>query len=279
MVAQLEANLARDKVQADYAARDAKRVAEMTAKGAGSQDELDKADSTAASAQATVQADQAALDNARLQLSYCTIASPVDGVVGKVLIDLGNVVKANDLPLVTINQVQPIHVSFAVPEQYLPEIRRHQAAQPLAVTARVPGQPAPERGKLAFINNTVDAATGTITLRAVFDNAAERLWPGQFVNVVLTLSVRAHAVVIPSRAIETGQQGQYVFVVEGDSTVRAQPVVPGEALNDETVVSKGLSGGETVVTDGQLRLAPGARVAVRSSPAATAPAPRAEGED
>ena len=198
-----------------------------------------------------------------MQLAYCFIRSPIDGRTGSLLVQRGNVVKANDATLVTINQVVPIRVSFSIPEQYLADVRKYKAARTLKVDAAPQdGKAAPVAGTLSFIGNAVDPATGTIQLKGTFPNADRRLWPGQFANVVLTLTVRPDAVVIPSQAIQTGQQGQYVFVVRPDSTVDARPVTSGESFAGETVIEKGILAGEKVVTDGQLRLVPGAKVEV-----------------
>lgn len=217
--------------------------------------------SAAAALEATVKADTAAVENARVQLAYCSIHSPIDGRTGNLLVQGGNIVKANETILVTINQVLPIRVSFSVPEQYLLEIRKYKAAGTLRVEAFPQDRnPEPAVGDLSFIGNAVDAATGTIQLKGTFANADRRLWPGQFVNVVLTLTTRTGAVVVPSQAIQTGQQGQYLFVVKPDLTVEARPVAAGQAIGGETIVEKGVQAGEQVVTDGHLRLVPGARV-------------------
>jgi multidrug efflux system membrane fusion protein len=217
--------------------------------------------SSAAALEATVKADTAAVENARVQLAYCFIRSPIDGRTGNLLAQLGNVVKANETILVTINQILPIRVSFSVPEQNLLEVRKYKAAGTLRVEALPQdGNPKPAVGDLSFIGNAVDPATGTIQLKGTFANADRRLWPGQFANVVLTLTTRAGAVVVPSPAIQTGQQGQYLFVVKPDLTVEARPVATGQAFGEETIVEKGVQPGEQVVTDGHLRLVPGVKV-------------------
>jgi membrane fusion protein, multidrug efflux system len=231
--------------------------------------------STAAveNAEAAVRADRAAVENAKVQLSYCTLSSPIDGRTGNLMIQQGNVVKANDIPLVVINQVTPIYVSFSVPEQYLPEIRKYRDAGTLKVEARLPGgEDRPETGSISFIDNAVDTATGMIRLKGTFTNTSRRLWPGQFVNVVLTLTTLAGAVVVPTQAVQTGQQGQYLFVIKPDLTVEARPVTAGRTLAGETVIDKGLQPGEQVVTDGQLRLSPGSKVEVKTPGAGPAAA-------
>jgi multidrug efflux system membrane fusion protein len=204
------------------------------------------------------------VDNARLQLAYTTIRAPIDGRTGNVMVQLGNVVKGNDdNPIVVINQVHPIYVSFAVPEQFLADIKKYRAEGTLGVEVRPPHQAQTlARGELTFINNAVDQTTATIQLKATFTNADNALWPGQFVDVVLRLTSRT-ALVIPSQAIQPGQQGPYVFVVKPDQTVESRPVVPGTRLGAGTIVERGLRPGERVVTDGQIRLVPGAKVEIR----------------
>jgi multidrug efflux system membrane fusion protein len=212
-----------------------------------------------------VEADEKAVESARLQVSYCYIHAPLTGRTGTLLADQGNLIKADaDKAMVVINQVQPIYVSFSVPEQYLPDIKKYMAAGPVKVAAIINNdEQNPAAGILTFINNTVDTATGTILLKATFDNQDKRLWPGQFVNTVMTLTTEPDVVVVPSQAIQTGQQGQFVFVVKPDLTAETRPVVVGRSLAGEVVVKQGVQAGEIVVTDGQLRLVPGAKVEVR----------------
>src|SRR5208337_4367778 len=191
----------------------------------------------------------------------CTIKSPIDGRVGSILINKGNVVKANDLPMVTINKIVPINVTFSVPEQNLEDIKKHMQEGVLSVEAVIPGDEAhPALGNLTFVNNTVDTTTGTIQLKGTFENRDRRLWPGQFVNIVLTLDTQKNAVVMPSAALQTGQQGQYVFVVKPDFTVESRPVTVARSYNHLAVVAQGVTPGEKVVTDGQLNLIPGVQV-------------------
>jgi membrane fusion protein, multidrug efflux system len=256
-----EAARARDIALKDNAEREVRRYASLVEKNLIPRQQYDQFASSAAALEATVQADTAAVENARVQLAYCFIRSPIDGRTGSLLVQQGNVVKANDATLVTINQVIPIRVSFSIPEQYLADIRKYKAAGTLKVEA-VPqdGKSDSVPGTLSFIGNAVDTATGTIQLKGTFPNTDRRLWPGQFANVVLRLTVRSGAVVVPSESIQTGQQGQYVFVVRSDLTVEARPVTTGEVFEGGTVIGKGVAAGEKVVTDGQLRLVPGTKV-------------------
>jgi multidrug efflux system membrane fusion protein len=204
------------------------------------------------------------VDAARLQLAYTTIRAPMDGRTGNLLVQAGNVVKANeDTPLVTITQVRPIYVSFAVPEQHLAAIKKHRDAGNLTVEVALDGRQRTATGTLTFINNTVDRTTGTIQLKATFPNTDDALWPGQFVDVALTLTVE-RATVIPVQAVQAGQQGPFVFVVKPDLSVESRKVEPGRRLERETIVTKGLAAGERIVTDGQLRLVPGAKVEVKA---------------
>jgi multidrug efflux system membrane fusion protein len=214
----------------------------------------------------TVRFDEAEVGNAHLNLQYCNILSPVNGRTGTLLAHKGDQIKADDAAMVVINQITPIKVNFSVPEQRLPEIRRYADVGSIMVEASFPdSEDKPSRGKLIFINNTVDLATGTILLKATFPNTNKRLWPGQFVNVTLTLTTRPHAVVIPSQAIQMGQQGAFVFVIKPDLTAESRPVSPGQELNGEIIIEKGLRTGEQVVTDGQLRLVPGIKVQIKPS--------------
>jgi multidrug efflux system membrane fusion protein len=261
---QAEATVARDAAEARNAQVDAKRRTQLLAQGFVSRDEYDQSQTKAASSAAAVKADEAAVENARLQLQYCYIRSPIDGRVGQLLVHAGNVVKANDTLLAVINQVHPIYVSFSVPEQQLPQVRQRAAQGKLAVQAFVPQHvDVPVVGELSFINNTVDTTTGTVLLKALFQNDDETLWPGQFVDVAVTLAVQRDAVLVPAEAIQVGQQGQYVFVVATDGSAEVRSVVPGDRIASEIVVSQGLTAGERVVTDGQIRLAPGLKVQIK----------------
>ncbi len=259
-----EATLAKDIALKDNAEKDVKRYAYLIEKDLVPKQQFDQAVSNAAALAATVDADRALVENGRVQLSYCFIRSPLSGRTGTVFVQEGNVVKANDTSLVTINQISPIYVTFAVPEQHLAEIRASREDRPLPVEAVVPGrEDRPALGTLTFISNAVDNATGTVQLKATFPNPDRRLWPGQFVNVALTLSTRPGAVLVPTPAVQTGQQGQYVYVVRADMTVEARPVTTGPTADNGTVIDKGIQAGERVVTDGQLRLVPGVRVELK----------------
>ena len=214
-------------------------------------------------ARAVIQADEAMVETANLNVGYTTIRAPMNGRTGNLMLQAGNVVKANeDNPMVVIAQVHPIYVSFAVPQQHLTAIKQYSAAGPVKVRATAPGAAKPAVGRLTFVNNTVDPTTGTIQLKATFDNAENVLWPGQYVDVVLTLTTQP-AVVVPSQAVQPGQQGPYVFVVTPDLTVQPRPLELGRRLATETIITKGLAPGERVVTDGQLRLIPGSRVEIK----------------
>jgi membrane fusion protein, multidrug efflux system len=255
---QAEAQLARDAAQAKNADEQAKRYDILVQMDYVSKDQYDQLRANADALSAAVQADKANVENSRLQLAYCTIKSPLDGRVGSVLINKGNIIKANDLPLVTINKITPIYVTFSVPEQNLENIKRFMKEGSLQMEAIIPGDEGhPAHGVLTFINNAVDTATGTIQLKGTFENRDRRLWPGQFINVVVTLETQKNAVVMPSAALQTGQQGQYVFVVKSDSTVESRPVMIARTFGDLAVVSEGVTAGEKVVTDGQLNLTPG----------------------
>jgi multidrug efflux system membrane fusion protein len=272
---QAEANLQKDLAQAKNAQEDARRYEFLIQKNVVARQQYDKFRTDADALEATVLADRAAVENARIQLGYCSIRSPIDGRTGIINIKRGNIIAAvtqpNAIDLVTINQIIPIHVIFYVPEQNLPEIKKYMAGGSLKVEALPPNDTSSgEQGVLTFIDNTVDKTTGTILLKGTFANREKKLWPGQFVNVVLTLTTEPNAIVIPSQAIQTGQEGQYIFVVKEDLTVESRPVIAGRSANNETIVQKGLQVDEKVVTDGQLRLYPGAKVEIKTSDSATA---------
>jgi multidrug efflux system membrane fusion protein len=263
-----EANLGRDRARAENARVQASRYAKLFQEGVAAREQYDQTRTEADALEAAVRADQAAVEKAKLDLEYCSILAPVGGRTGGVLVYPGNVVKANEDPaLAVINQLNPIYVTFFIPEQYLPEVKRHMAAGPLKVEAIIPDSPGPaEEGALSFVDNAVDKTTGTIRLKATFANQEKQLWPGLFVDARLRLSAESNAIVVPSQAVQTGQGGQYVFVVKPDQTAESRPIVASRTYESWTVVEKGLSPGETVVTDGQLRLVPGAKVAARTSP-------------
>jgi multidrug efflux system membrane fusion protein len=261
---QAEANLEKDKALANKAKTDATRYAELIRKQFVSQQDYDQAKATAESLGATVNADQVAVQNAKLNLSYCYIKAPITGRTGSLLAHQGNMIKENaDTAMLVINQIQPIYVSFAVPEQNLAEIRKYMAEKKVPVEALIPGQETPEVGVLTFVNNTVDTATGTIQCKATFVNPHKRLWPGLFVNVVVKLSTQPNAILVPSQAVQTRQEGPFVFVVQPDLTVEVRPVEEGHTIDSEVIIIKGLKPGERVVTDGQLRLVPGAKVKIK----------------
>jgi multidrug efflux system membrane fusion protein len=266
MVHQAEANLAKDQALEKNAQAQAARYEELFKSGIVSKDQYDQFHTTAASLEASVKADQAAVETGRIQLGYCSIYAPIEGRTGNLMVHPGNTVKANDATLVVINQISPIYVDFSVPEQYLSDIKKYLAQGKLRVQAILPHEEdRPELGRISFVDNSVDRTTGTILLKGTFSNAGNRLWPGQFVNVVLTLTEQPNAVVVPSQAVQTGQTGQFVYVVKGDQSVELRPVVPGTADGGDEVIEKGLQPGEKVVTDGQLMLYPGAKVQVKAN--------------
>jgi multidrug efflux system membrane fusion protein len=264
---QAEANQARDQADANQARTDEQRYSFMIKEGVGSRQQYDQAYAKAANMEATVAADRAAVESARLKLQYAEIRSPIDGKTGKLQAHAGDLIKADaDNPIVTIAQVEPIYVDFSIPERDLTQVRRSMAQHPLEVDAVIPGdQGPPEHGVLSFVDNSVDKSTGTISLKGLFQNENRRLWPGQFVNATLTLAVIPHAVLAPSQAIQTGQEGPFVYVVGRDMKVTPRPVVAGAVIDTETIIDRGLKAGETVVTDGQVRLVPGATVRIKST--------------
>jgi len=262
---QAEANLKRDTWQLQNSREQARRYAELVKKQYVSQEQFDQIKTNADALESTVDADKAAVENAKVQLSYCYIFAPVDGRTGSLLVNQGNLVRTNDAtPLVVINQINPIYVTFSLPEGNLPEIKSRMAQSNLKVFAVLPQIPdSPEEGTLTFVDNAVDSTTGTIRFRGTFANAGRRLWPGQFVKVLLNLTEQPNAVVIPFQAIQTGQNQQLVYVVKPDRTVEVRPVVVSRTLNGEAVVDKGLKPGETIVTDGQFLLTAGSRVQIK----------------
>jgi len=274
---QAQANLARDTAQNKYTEANATRYAELFQSGVVSKDQSEQlrasadasgqalaADKAAiASAQAAIGASKAAVDNARVQLSYTSIRSPIDGRTGNLSVKQGNVVMANSQELVTINQVEPIYVTFSVPEAQLPAIKRYMAERKLAVRAGPQDNPADEEtGVLTFVDNAVDMTTGTIKLKGTFANQDRKLWPGQFVRVTLRLTTTPNAVTVPNEAVMTGQSGSYIYVVKPDRSVENRAVTTGARVNQDMVIEKGLEAGETVVKEGQLRLAPGSKVII-----------------
>ena len=261
----VEAQLAKDAALLAKAEADIKRYEGLVKQDFVTRELYDQIIANAAALRAGVAADQATVDNAKLQLAYCTITAPVEGRTGNQNIDEGNLVKADDAtPLVTINQIRPIFAAFSVPAQLLPQVTKHDGNR-ITVTATLPQNTgAPEEGALTFVDNAVDTATSTILLKATFANRDDRLWPGQFVDIVVTLGEEPNRIVAPAPAVQTSQQGQYVFVVKDDQTVELRPVKVDRMDEAEAVIDKGVSAGETVVTDGQIRLVPGARVEIKS---------------
>ncbi len=262
-VSQAEGTLARDRAQAANAKAQAARYQALLREGVVAKEQADQMQTSADALEAAVRADEAALQTARVNLQYCSIYAPISGRTGNLMVHAGNLVKVNDVALVTINQITPTYVTFSVPEQFLPDIKKYAARTKLKVEAGPPDQPS-AKGTLDFIDNAVDPATGTIKLKALFPNTERRLWPSQFVNVVLTLASQPGALVIPSQAVQTGQDGQYVFVVKPDKTAESRAVVLERTVEGEAVISNGLQDGDVVITDGQMRLVPGAKVEAKT---------------
>jgi multidrug efflux system membrane fusion protein len=277
-VAQARALLERDRANAQDAEATARRFASLAKKEYVSQQQAENAQAQAQALKAALAADEAALQNARLNLAYAQIRAPFTGRTGSVLVHAGNVLKAPDDKLVVIDQLQPIYVSFSVPEGALPQVRARGASSKLPVEAQPPLQDKggnPERrasgaiagekqkGILTFVDNAVDQQTGQIRLKATFENRDESLWPGQFVDVTLTLGEQQGALVTPAEAVQRGQNGEFVFVVKDDHTVESRPVTVSRADQREAVIEKGLEAGETVVTEGQLRLQQGTKVQIK----------------
>ena len=275
---QFEANMARDAASAKYAESQATRYAELFKSGIISKDQSEQLRANADAATSAVAADKAAIesakasiaatkatvDNARLQLSYTTIESPITGRTGNLTVKLGNVVTANSMELMTINQVEPAYVTFSVPEAQLPGVKKYMDLGKLPVRARPQDDPGGEEtGVLTFVDNAVDMTTGTIKLKGTFPNHDHKLWPGEFVRVILRLTTQQNATVVPTEAVQTGQNGAFVYVVKPDRTVESRPVTTGARVDSDMVIQTGLEPGETVVTEGQLRLAPGSRIVVR----------------
>jgi multidrug efflux system membrane fusion protein len=270
LLKQAQANLLRDKAQLERARAQEVRYRDLLAKNFVSQDAYAQFRTNVETAEATVSSDEAAVETAKLQFEYATIRSPINGRTGKIMIQLGNMVKANDTnPLVVINQISPIYLNFAVPEQYLGAIRAAMAKHTLKVEASLTDSSGASaaNGELAFIDNAVDTTTGTVKLRAAFPNQDKLLWPGQFATANLTLGEQQDAIVVPSQAVQTGPKGQFVFVVKTDLTAEQRPVVVERVEGGQTVISKGLAPGEKVVTIGQSRLGPGTKVAPKSDTA------------
>ena len=262
---QAQANLQRDIAQAANAKAVAQRYADLAGRGIATTEQVETSRASSAALDATVEADRAAVESATVQLQFATIASPVAGRTGALMVHEGNLVRAQDSsPLVVINQIAPIYVSFAIPEARLPEIKHFMSLGSLAVEAKPPNDEQPSsHGHITFVDNNVDQTTGTIRIKATFTNEDRRLWPGQFVNVAVALTKDPTAVVVPTAAVQVGQQGQYTYVVKDDHSVEYRAVVVERTSGLETVIKSGLKPSETVVTDGHLRLVAGSRVSIK----------------
>ena len=266
-----EGQLARDQASLANAKAQASRYEALFKQGIISKEQNDAQQTSADAMEAAVEADRAAVESSKVQLTYTDIYSPIDGRTGDLIVHQGNMVKANDsIALVVINKIQPVYVTFSVPENQLPEIKQYNGKGQLAVRADISGDPKPATGKLAFIDNEVDAATGTIKLKGEFANTDSRLWPGSFTNVSLLLRQDPNAIVVPTAAVQNGQNGQFVFVVKNDKSVELRNVAVARANDKDSVISSGLQPGETVVTDGQSRLTPGAKVNFADKPTSAA---------
>jgi multidrug efflux system membrane fusion protein len=272
-LAQAQANLARDRAQAQRSRVDAERQTKLFSEGVASQQVVDTVRTQASVDAGAVRAGEAQVRKAELDLEYTRIEAPIGGRIGSLLVHEGDVVKANDTTLVTLNQIAPIDVRFTVPEQQLPAVQAALAAGPVPVSARPGGSSEPpERGELGFVDNAVDRTTGTIALKARFDNADRHLWPGQYVDVVMQIGTRENAVVVPEQAVQAGQDGSLVFVVGADGKAQVRQVRVDLTRRGTTVIAEGVAPGERVVVDGQLRLSPGSAVTIEQTP------PRVAGE-
>jgi multidrug efflux system membrane fusion protein len=261
-----QANLAQDEAKAKNAEVEHQRYRKLMEAGVVAKEQAEQMETNDAAMLATVNADRAQVEYARVQLIYTKIYSPMDGRAGNLMLHRGTVVKANpDNPIITINQINPIYVTFSVPQQVLPEIKQHMAKDKLKVTAIIQGQEnRPEEGTLTFVDNNVDLNTGTIKLKGTFANSNRCLWPGQYVNVTLTLAEEPNAIVVSTQAIQTGQDGSYVFIVKPDLTAESRPVKVERNIDNQAVIESGLTAGEKVVTDGQIRLVPGSKVEIKN---------------
>jgi len=269
-LAQARAQYDKDKAQADNARAQAARYQDLLQRGIATREQVDQMKTQAAALDATVASDQATIENAKVQLEYATITAPMTGRTGLLQVHPGNLVRANDTqPIVTINKITPVYVSFSIPEAQLPALKRYMAQSgTLPVTAIPPTDSGkPSAGRVNFIDNAVDSTTGTIKVKGTFPNDDRRLWPGQFVNVTVTLTQDPGAIVVPSAAVQNSQSGQYVYVVKPDKTTEMRTVKVARLAGDDTVIESGVKGGETVVTDGFLRLVPGSRVSIKSAEA------------
>jgi multidrug efflux system membrane fusion protein len=264
---QAQANLQRDEAQAQNARASAVRYEDLLKRGIATKEQVDQFKTQAAALEATVVADRAAVESAKVQLDYATIEAPISGRTGLLQVHKGNLVRANDTqPIITLNRVQPVYVSFAIPESMLPQFKHYLAAGSVRVEAKAPSEEGkPSTGRIDFIDNAVDATTGTIKVKGTFPNDDRRLWPGQFVNVSVTLTTDPNATVVPTVAVQSGQQGTYVYVVKADQTVELRTVAVTRTHGEESIIGDGLKSGETIVTDGHLRLIPGSRVSIKNA--------------
>jgi multidrug efflux system membrane fusion protein len=270
---QATANLERDSAQAANAKVIVQRYEELAQRGIVAPEQRDTARTSVAALEATLAAHRAAVENAKVQLQYATIRAPISGRTGALMVNAGNLVRANDqTPLVTINQVAPIYVAFAFPEAMLSDLRRYMARGSLRVDARPASGDTSSRavGRITFVDNAVDQTTGTIKIKATFPNEDRWLWPGQFVNVVVRMATESDAIVVPSIAVQTGPEGSYVFLVKADETVEMRPVTVARVAGSESIIREGLTAGDTVVTDGHLRLVQGSRISLRDGSGAKA---------
>lgn len=275
-----EAAVARDRVVMENAKRNYERYKQLVKEGIVTEEQAEGYRTTAESAAATMAAGQAEVDNARAQLSYCTITAPVSGRLGQLAVHRGNVVKANETVLVSINKLSPIRANFTVPEKELPEVKRQLAAGKLEVDASIPdAAEIREKGAITFVDNAVDPTTGTIRLKGTFENRQKHLWPGQFVNLSVILSVRKNAVVVPSQAVQIGQKGQFVFVVKPDNSAEMRSITTGPVTNGTTIVENGLQPGEQVVIDGHMRVIPGGKVEIKQPEKPVTPTGSSAGAD
>jgi len=265
-LAQADAQLQKDVAQLANAKAQAARYQDLAQRGIATREQVDQMTTQAAALEGTVAADQANIQSARVQLDYATIEAPISGRTGLLQVHRGNLVRANDTaPIVSINRITPVYVTFAVPESMLPQFKKYMAVGAIRVEARAPNDTdAPSVGKIDFIDIAVDATTGTIKVKGTFPNTDRRLTPGQFVNVNVTLTTDANATVVPTAAVQSGQQGTFVYVIKADKTVELRPVTIARTHGDDSIIGSGVTVGETIVTDGQLRLVPGSRVSIKS---------------
>jgi multidrug efflux system membrane fusion protein len=267
---QAQANLERDTAEAANAKAIVQRYEQLVERGIVAKEQRDNARTIVARLEATLASDRASVENAKVQLQYATIRAPISGRTGVLMVNAGNLVRANDqAPLVTINQVTPIYVSFSFPEALLADLRRYMARGTLRVEARPSsGDDHLAVGDITFVDNAVDLSTGTIKVKGTFPNSDRVLWPGQFVNVVVRLATEAAAIVVPTVAVQTGPDGSYVYLVKPDQTVEMRPVIVARVSGTETLIKEGVTAGDTVVTDGHLRLVPGSRISIKGAEAA-----------